>query len=399
MSELNAENWLKVFSTLNENQRRWYAAHKAIELGHGGITEVRNLTGMSRTTIMKGIEDLKASELSNERIRREGGGRKCIKVTNENIIAEIEGILDENTAGDPMSFLKWTSKSVRNIASELQRKGYSVSYGTVYSLLKDSDYSLQENKKTLGNCDSSDRDGQFRYINSLVKKFIKNNEPVISVDTKKKELVGKFKNNGRIWRKKKQGKAVNDHDYKSLGKGVAIPYGMYDIERNEGFVNVGTSVDNSEFSVNSIRQWWKLVGKQHYSKSKNLLICADGGGSNGSRNRLWKAKLQELSDEIGKNITVCHYPPGTSKWNKIEHKMFSFISMNWRGVPLESYEMVINLISGTKTTKGLKVEAKLDKKQYYRGIKVSDKEFERVNISSHKKYPKWNYTIKTKRNK
>lgn len=394
METISNKYWNKIFNTLDENQKRWFAAQKSIEIGYGGVTQVRKLINMSRTTITKGIKELKYEDALKTKIRKEGGGRKSIKVTNENIIKELELIMDENTAGDPMSSLKWTCKSTRNIAEELNKKGYKVSYHTVYNLLTEAEYTLQGNKKTIGKYSNQERDAQFRYINFTVKKFIANNEPIISVDTKKKELVGNFKNNGQTWRKKGQSKLVNDHDFCSLGKGIAIPYGAYDIQKNEGFVNIGITADTAEFAVNSIRQWWQLIGKKNYPNAKKLLICADGGGSNGSRSKIWKLNLQKFTDETGLNITVCHYPPGTSKWNKIEHKMFSFISMNWKGIPLESYEMIINLIGGTKTSKGLRIKAKLDTKEYEKGIKISEEEFDRINIYLHKQYPKWNYSIK-----
>jgi len=398
--ETKIQNYgIKIFHTLNESQKRWYAAQKAIEIGYGGITKVKALTSMSRTTITKGIKELKYKEQLETKIRKEGAGRKKITVVNEDIVKELELIMDENTAGDPMSTLKWTCKSTRNISDELNKKGIKVSYRTVYNLLSEANYTLQGNKKTLGNSNSQNRDKQFRYINSEVKKYMNNNEPIISVDAKKKEQVGNFKNTGQTWRKKSNPKKVHDHDFASLGEGVAIPYGTYDIQKNEGFVNVGIDADTAEFAVNGIRQWWYLMGKKNYPKAKKLLICADGGGSNGSRNRTWKINLQKLSDEIKIEITVCHYPPGTSKWNKIEHRMFSFISMNWKGQPLESYEMIINLISNTTTRKGLKIEAKLDRNEYEKGIKVSDKELEEINIKFNKKNPKWNYTINQSKKK
>ena len=387
--------WIKVFKALNENEKRWLAAEKALQLGRGGIAFIKEITGLSRTTIAKGIKEL--SELKNlplDRVRQEGGGRKSITSTNKKVINAIEKIVGKNTAGDPMSALKWTSKTCRNIADELKKKGLSVSHMTVFNILRKLDYSLQSNKKVITTKQDPNRDSQFKYINKVVSRFLKENEPVISVDTKKKELIGKFKNNGRAWKKKGEAEAVYDHDFKSLSDGVAIPYGTYDIKENEGFVNVGVSSDTAEFAVNSIYQWWRVFGIKKYPNATELLICADGGGSNGSRNKLWKAQLQELSKKIKVDITVCHYPPGTSKWNKIEHKMFSFISLNWKGVPLENYETVIKFIGNTKTKSGLKMKARLDRKDYKKGEKVLDDDFERLNLTYHKKYPKWNYTIK-----
>ncbi len=395
MKNQNEKNWLKLFNILPENQKRWLAAQRAIEIGHGGISVISQLTGMSRTTITKGIKEIEQQKtLKNDIGRAKGGGRKAIKDCNDDLMAELEKIMDDSTSGDPMRALKWTCKSTRNIAEELSNKGFPISYKSVYNLLADQDYTLQGNKKTLGNCNTDERDAQFKYINGQAKKYIRTKDPVISVDTKKKEPVGNFKNNGQTWQKCGDGKKVNDHDFLSLGKGMAIPYGAYDITKNEGFVNVGITADTAEFAVNSIRQWWLLVGQHNYPHSKRLLICADGGGSNGSRNKIWKTNLQKMANDFGLNITVCHYPPGTSKWNKIEHKMFSFISMNWKGIPLESYEMVVNLIGGTKTRKGLKITAVLDSATYQKGIKVSDDVYKSLNLKLHDKHPNWNYTVK-----
>jgi len=400
MRTQNEKNWLKIYSTLSESQKRWIAAQRSIELGFGGKTQTSKLTGMSRTTINKGIKELcEKKTLKKESIRNKGAGRKSIKNVNANLIEELEHIMDENTSGDPMRALKWTCKSTRNISEELNKKGYKVSYKTVYNLLTEQSYTLQGNKKTIGNCNSEERDAQFNYINTLVKKYIKGKAPVISVDTKKKELVGNFKNSGQTWQKQKTGTKVNDHDFSSLGKGIAIPYGAYDIQKNEGFVNVGITADTAEFAVNSINQWWQIAGKKNYPKAKKILICADGGGSNGSRNKIWKTNLQKFADDAGLNITVCHYPHGTSKWNKIEHRMFSFISLNWKGIPLETYEMVVNLIGGTKTRKGLKIHAVLDNSIYQKGIKVSDEEFNSINMKAHDEHPIWNYTINKRKKK
>ena len=307
------------------------------------------------------------------------------------LLKEVEMLLEESSAGDPMSKLKWTCKSTRNIAEILCNKGFNVSNVTVMNILKNQGYSLRSNKKMLPGKNHPDRDSQFRYINKLVNQFSNKNRPIISVDTKKKELVGNFKNNGKTWQK--EDIQVFDHDFKSLGEGIAIPYGAYDINRNEGFVNVGISSDTAEFAVNSIWQWWRHFGRKHYAGAEGLLICADGGGSNGSRQKAWKFYLQDLANKTGLSITVAHYPPGTSKWNKIEHKMFSFISMNWKGKPLENYEAVINLISSTKTKNGLKVKAKLDKKKYKKGFKVPKEDFDKIQLKFHQKFPKWNYTI------
>jgi len=389
------KNWLKVLALADEALKRKLAAAKALDLGWGGISTVTRITGMSPTTIRKGIQELDNLENLEQpkRIRKLGGGRKRTDIKSPKIVEDLEAIMGENTAGDPMSFLKWTCKSTYKIADELNLRGHKISAETVRQLLRERDYSLQANVKTKEGGSEPERDAQFRYINEQVKKFVVQGDPVISVDTKKREIVGDFKNPGRTWRKKRDAKEVNVYDFPSLGIGVAIPYGAYDINRGEGFVNVGISRDTSEFAVESIRQWWKVSGKKHYPDARELLICADGGGSNGSRRRGWKFFLQELTDQIGIPISLCHFPPGTSKWNKIEHCMFSFISMNWKGEPLVTYETIIKLISATTTKKGLKVVARLDKREYEGGVKFSDEDMAKLNIKAHMLHPKWNYSI------
>jgi len=389
---------LKILESLNEAQSRWYVAKEAITYGRGGVKAMHELTGMSRTTIIKGKKELeKLGSLGyQDRIRKPGGGRKKLEEKNPQIKKDLEKILDENTVGDPMSILKWTQKSCRTLAKELEKIGYKISKGTIWNMTKELGYSLQSNQKSKEGKHSKERDEQFRYINSQFKEFAKRGQPGISVDAKKKELVGEFKNPGKTWKKIGQPEVVNVYDYPSLADGRAIPYGAYDPERNEGFVNVGISNDTAEFSVESIRQWWHQFGKERYPDAKELLISADCGGSNGYRNRLWKYELQKLANETGLKMTVVHLPPGTSKWNKVEHKLFSFISMNWRGKPLVSYEAIINLINATKTSKGLEVYARLDKKEYKKGIKISDEEMEKLNIEKHSLNPDWNYTISPK---
>ncbi len=389
------KNWLKVLALADEALKRKLAAAKALDLGWGGISTVTRITGMSPTTIRKGIQELDNLENLEQpkRIRKLGGGRKRTDIKSPKIVEDLEAIMGENTAGNPMSFLKWTCKSTYKIADELNLRGHKISAETVRQLLRERDYSLQANVKTKEGGSELERDAQFRYINEQVKKFVVQGDPVISVDTKKREIVGDFKNPGRTWRKKRDAKEVNVYDFPSLGIGVAIPYGAYDINRGEGFVNVGISRDTSEFAVESIRQWWKVSGKKHYPNARELLICADGGGSNGSRRRGWKFFLQELTDQIGIPISLCHFPPGTSKWNKIEHCMFSFISMNWKGEPLVTYETIIKLISATTTKKGLKVVARLDKREYEGGVKFSDEDMAKLNIKTHMLHPKWNYSI------
>ncbi len=390
-----SKTWLKIFIVLPENQKRWFAAEKAIELGYGGVSEVSNATGMSRTTIHRGVEELKSRKKLDDsgRQRSEGAGRKCKVEEESGIILALEKILDESTAGDPMSAIKWTNKSVRAIADHLKKEGFEISHNTVNRLLHSLGYSLQSNKKTLSREDNPDRDRQFRLINRKVAKFISEGSPVISVDTKKKEKIGQFKNSGKTWRKKGDPVLVEDHDFQSRAKGKAIPYGTYDVVKNEGFVNVGISADTAEFAVNSILRWWSDFGVRNYPEASRILICADGGGSNGSRSRLWKYSLQRFADKTGLEVFVSHYPPGTSKWNKIEHRMFSYISSHWRGQPLESYEAVIQLIGSTKTKGGLKIKAKLDKRKYQKGKKVPDDVFDNINLTSNRVLPKWNYSI------
>ncbi len=387
--------WIKAISGADEVQARRFAAAIALEMGRGGVSRVVELTGMSHLTIDKGIKELKNTEKLEvpERLRSPGGGRKRIEDKDPGIIADLEKIMDENTAGDNMSLLRWSNKSTYRIADELKLIGHKIDPDTVGRILKENDYSLQANIKNIEGGSSEDRDAQFRYINEKGKEFVKEGKPVISVDAKKKELIGEFKNPGRTWNKAGEAREVNVYDFPSLGVGKAAPYGIYDTGRNEGMVNVGKSHDTSEFAVESIRQWWLLMGKERYPDAEGLMMCADGGGSNGSRNRGWKIHLQELANQICLPITVCHYPPGTSKWNKIEHRMFSFISMNWRGKPLVSYETVIKLIASTKTRNGLTVAARVDDKEYATGIRHSDEEMAKLRIEPHPLHPKWNYTI------
>jgi transposase len=387
--------FLKVLATLNEAQARWYVAREAIRLGYGGVQMMHALTGLSRPTILKGIRELRAGRGlgGGERVRQAGGGRKCLEVTDPELTAQLERIMDENTAGDPMSLLKWTHKSTARIAAELTRQGHPISDETVRRRLKELGYSLQANRKGQEGGSPATRDAQFQYLNAQVQQFLAGKAPVLSVDTKKKERVGEFKNPGRTWRPQGQPRVVNVYDFPTLGEGPAIPYGAYDLQRNRGFVNVGMSHDTAEFAVESLRRWWKLIGRRCYAQAPGLLLCADGGGSNGSRNRAWKFHLQQLTDELGIPITVCHYPPGTSKWNKIEHRLFSFISLNWQGQPLVSYETVVNLIGATRTKTGLRVKATLDPKMYPTGIKISDAAMAQLYLTPHDVHPQWNYTL------
>ena len=388
--------WLKVLSTLNEAQARWFVADKSLDLGRGGMTRLSQITGMSRTTITKAIGELRgrgALITAMGRIRQEGAGRKRIEESDPEVKKLIVGIVQETTAGDPMSLLRWTSKSTRTIAEELARRGHGIDAVTVGRCLSELGYSLQANVKAKEGPQHAERDEQFRYINRLVKAYIKAGDPVISVDTKKKELVGEFRNAGRTWRPQGEPVKVNVHDFPHLGRGKAIPYGAYDIARNRAVVNVGVSHDTAEFAVESIRRWWRLDGRRIYRDRSRLLVCADSGGSNGHKLRVWKLGLQGLADEIGLPITVCHYPPGTSKWNKIEHRLFSFISINWRGRPLVNYETVVNLIGATSTRTGLRVKAVLDTRTYHKGVKVKDDALRAVRLRRHNLHPAWNYTI------
>ena len=386
---------LRVLDTLNEAQARWYVAREALVRGRGGLKALHELTGMSRPTILKGIRELRAgTRLPADRVRAAGAGRKRVEATDPGFARALERVMAENTAGDPMSLLRWTNKSTARIAEDLTRRGHAASAETVRRKLVEWGYSLQANRKSLEGSSPVDRDQQFRYINRLVKRFRRQGNPVLSVDTKKKERVGNFKNSGSTWRPRGAPSDVNIYDYPHLGEGPAIPYGTYDVGRNQGFVNVGTSHDTAEFAVESVRRWWRLIGRRHYATTTTaVLLCADGGGSNGVRNRAWKYHLQRLADHLRRDITVCHYPPGTSKWNKIEHRLFSFISMNWRGRPLISYETVINLIGATRTKSGLRVKAMLDEGTYELGIKIPDEEMDRLDLRPHRTLPAWNYTL------
>ncbi len=394
---------MKVFRTLNEFQARLFAADKALDLGRGGISRLAALTGLSRTTITKAVEELgSGGKLVNPgegRVRRVGGGRKRVEGVDPGVPELLKKILEETTAGDPMSLLRWTSKSTRTLAEELTRLGHPITWVTVARCLDDMGYSLQANRKTKEGPQHANRDAQFRYINRQVKALIAAGDPVISVDAKKKEMVGPFKNAGRTWRPKGKPREVNTKDFPSLAQGKALPYGVYDSGKNRAVVNVGVTHDTAELAVESIRRWWKLDGRKTYPEARRLLICADAGGSNGNRLRLWKLNLQQMADQIQIPITVCHYPPGTSKWNKIEHRLFSFISLNWKGEPLINYETIINLIGGTKTRTGLKVKAVLDTNQYEIGIKVSDEQLEGIRLRRHRVHPAWNYTISPRQRK
>lgn len=380
----------------NEQQRRVFAASEASVIGRGGITMLSRITGLDRETISRGLKEIENSEsIDISRIRAVGGGRKKIEEVEPKIKEELEKLMVSSTCGNPESALKWTKKSLHNIEDELKSMGYEISHTTVYRLLKELDYSMQGNQKAIeGNSQHPDRNEQFEHINSKVKEFQDKGQPVISVDTKKKELIGNFKNNGKEYLPKGQPIKVNGHDFEDKNKGSVRPYGVYDIKNNQGWVNIGTDKDTAMFAVESIRRWWYTLGYENYPKATEILITADGGGSNGSRIKLWKYELQKLANEINLDITVTHYPPGTSKWNLIEHRMFSYISQNWRGRPLESHEVIINLIGSTTTKKGLTIKCALDENTYEKGIKISDEQMSSVNLIKDDVLGNWNYTIK-----
>jgi len=380
---------------LNERQRRLWVAAEARSIGRGGIAAVQRATGVSQPTIRKGIRELDSGErLEPGRVRREGAGRKAATELDPGLAAALEALVAPETAGDPMSLVRWTSKSVRRLAADLVAQGHRVSYRTVARLLRAMGYTLQANSKAREGSQHPDRDAQIRHIDQTAKRLVRKRQPVISVDTKKKELVGDFKNAGRTWRPKGQPERVRVHDFKIPELGKAAPYGVYDIADDSGFVSVGVSADTADFAVNSIRGWWHNVGAERYPDATELMITADCGGSNGNRTRLWKLRLQDLADETGLQIRVCHFPPGTSKWNKIEHRLFSHISINWRGRPLESLQTIIELIGATTTTTGLTVQAQLDPNEYAKGTEVTAEQMRTIKLRPAKWHGDWNYTIK-----
>jgi hypothetical protein len=369
------------------------AASEALSLGYGGVSRIRRACGLSRKAIAKGIREIADGNTIPGRIRRSGAGRKNIVERDPKLLASLERLIEPGTRGDPESPLRWICKSTRNLAAQLTGQKHPVSHEKVAQLLRDQNYSLQSNRKSEEGADHPDRDAQFRHINAQVKRALATGMPVISVDTKKKELLGNYDNGGKQWLPAKKPVQVNGHDFPSPDVPRAYPYGIYDLARNTGFVNVGTDHDTGAFAVASIRGWWRSEGRSLYSQAQVLLITADGGGSNGSRLRLWKLELQKFADETGLSISVCHFPPGTSKWNKVEHRLFSFISSNWRGEPLRDYETIVNLISRTTTAKGLQVTCRLDRRKYPTGRKVTDEEIKRVNLKRNRFHGEWNYTI------
>lgn len=391
----------KVLPLLNERQKRMLLAAEAESMGRGGLLKVSKLSGVSRVTLNVGMKEITlppiaANSSLSERIRKEGGGRKKKTALNTNLVKAVENIVTPHTMGDPIKPLLWTSKSLRNIAGQLTKKGFKISHKLVGIILKEAGYSLQSNRKTDEGSSHEDRDSQFIYINDLVNEFMRSSAPVISVDCKKKELIGNFRNAGTDWILKKNPTKVKVYDFVDKELGKAVPYGVYDIGNNEGWVSVGISHDTASFAVATIRSWWFEMGQEKFRDTKKILITADGGGSNSSRNKLWKKELEILATELGIEISVCHFPPGTSKWNKIEHRLFAHITMNWKAKPLTSIQVVVDLIGATKTTKGLKVKAKIDNKTYEKGIIVTDEELKNINIVRNEFHGEWNYSIKPK---
>jgi hypothetical protein len=384
-------------SEMDERMRRQWAAAEARDLGWGGVTAVARATGLSRVTITAGLRELaqptrvRAEEAT--RVRRPGGGRKPVTESDPTLLAALEALIEPTTRGDPESPLRWTCKSTRRLADELTRLDHPIGPRTVALLLHQADYSLQANRKTLEGASHPDRNAQFEYINTLVRRFQTREQPAISVDTKKKELVGDFRNAGRTWRPRGEPEDVRVHDFKDPRLGKAIPYGVYDLANDQGWVSVGIDHDTAQFATNSIRRWWTQMGRHRFPRASTLLITADGGGSNSPRSRLWRVSLQDLADALELKLTVCHFPPGTSKWNKIEHRLFSFITHNWRGRPLISLQAIVSLIASTTTRTGLVVRAAIDSNRYETKIKVSDDTLARVRLKPHDFHGEWNYTI------
>jgi hypothetical protein len=389
-----ATRWELLGPECDERRRRLWAAAEARAQGPGGVALVARATGIGESTIRRGVAELETGERPDRgRVRRSGGGRKPITETDPGVVEDLERLVDPATRGDPESPLRWTSKSLPKLAGALVEMGHQISADTVGVLLKRLGYRLQANRKTREGCQHPDRDAQFEHISQTVNAALTVGEPVISVDTKKKELVGDFKNAGREWHPTGQPELVRVHDFKDPQLGKAIPYGVYDVSSDEGFVSVGITADTAQFSVNAIGGWWQQLGRRRYPDARTLTITADCGGSNGNRTRLWKSELQKLADQTGLTIEVCHLPPGTSKWNKIEHRLFCFIAHNWRGRPLVSHQVIIESIAATTTSSGLKVYAQLDKTDYPKAVKVTDKQLATVHLLRHDWHPEWNYRI------
>ena len=384
----------------DERARRMWAATEAKTLGHGGVVAVSKATGLAESTIRIGRKEIQNRSLIDKkqatarRVRQKGGGRKSLEQKDSELLVSLDKLVDPESRGDPMSPLRWTCKSTRRLAKELTVQGYVVSHTKVGQMLAALHYSLQSTRKRMEGKSHPDRDAQFKFINGRVIDFQSSGQPVISVDAKKKELIGRFANRGQEYQPVGTPEEVETYDFPSMADGKGIPYGVYDMTRNQGWVSVGTDHDTAQFAIHSIRQWWQQMGRIAYPEAGKLLITADGGGSNGSRNRLWKRELQRFADEIGLVVSVCHFPPGTSKWNKIEHRMFSHITQNWRGRPLTSHEVIVHLIANTTTDAGLKIQAALDTKEYPTGIKISEREMADINLEKCSFHGEWNYTIK-----
>ena len=389
------DTFLRFFRTLDERQARLCAAERALALGRGGITRLAGVTGLSQPTIRKGVAELRstAPTLPTGRIRRAGGGRKKVEVVHAGVLAILQEVVEASTAGSPTDVLRWTSKSKTNLAVTLAGRGHRMAPNTVGRLLRELGYSLQANRKDKEGRSPPERAVQVAYLNDQAREFLERRQPVISVDTKKKELVGDFKNAGRTWQPKGQPIRVQIHDFPSMSIGKAVPYGVYDVAHNRGFVNVGTSHDTPDFAVQSIRLWWEQEGQTRYAAADSLLVLADSGGSNSARSRLWKVRLQALADALHIPITVCHLPPGTSKWNKIEHRLFAYISIHWRGRPLVDFHTIVSLIGATSTTTGLTVTARLDLNTYPTGVTVPDTVMAQLALQPHVTHPQWNYTL------
>lgn len=386
--------WEPMRGVMDERARRLWAASEAMVIGVGGITAVHQATGLAIDTIRSGIRELREGDAAPaKRARREGGGRKRLRDSDETLLRDLDRLIEPTTRGDPMSPLRWTCKSVRRLASELAAMGHRISQETVCQILHDMGYSLQANSKTTEGSSHPDRDAQFAFINETAKQYMLDEQPVISVDTKKKELIGPYKNGGVEWRPHGQPEAVRVHDFIDPDQGKAVPYGVYDLNNNVGWVSVGVDHDTAEFAINTIHTWWRQMGRIAYPEARKLMITADAGGSNGYRSRAWKEGLQRLSNATGLTIQVCHYPPGTSKWNKIEHRLFSFITQNWRARPLVTHEAVVNLIANTRTQTGLAIQAQLDPKAYPLGHKVTDQQMRLLNIESADFHGEWNYKV------
>ena len=389
------EKYRLLVGGLDERGMRRWAAAEALSLGRGGTAAVSRATGIAESTIRRGRRELACEEQPEPgRVRRPGAGRKPLTETDQTLLGDLEALVDENSRGDPEAPLRWTAKSLRNLASELRGQGHQISAASVAPLLRRLGYSLQANAKTREGASHPDRDAQFHHINETVKAALAEGEPTISVDTKKKELIGDFKNGGRELRPKGSPERVRTHDFKDKELGKVNPYGIYDVAEDAGWVSVGIDNDTAQFAVESIRGWWEQLGSARYPDAETLTITADCGGSNGNRTRLWKTELQRFADETGLAVSVCHFPPGTSKWNKIEHRLFSFISINWRAKPLTSRQTVVELIAATTTRTGLEVFARLDERTYPKGTKVSNAELAAVNLEPNAFHPEWNYTIK-----